>query len=159
MQLDPNVRDFIGWLLAHRVRFLAVGGYAVGVPGHPRSPADLDIGVAVDEGNAQALLGARRDVGFGDLGLNVQDFLSPEIVVQLGDPPLPIDPLSSIDGVAFSEANRRRLEVDAMRATSAVSRVRPGGIPTRPTARPVPSRWKNRVWEDRGGCRWRNSRS
>ncbi len=111
MQLDPNFSEFIGLLLAHRVRFLVVGGYAVGVHGHPRYTADLDIWVAVDEGNAQALLGALRDFGFGDLGLNVQDFLYPEIVVQLGYPPLRIDLLTSIDGVDFSEAHRRRLEV------------------------------------------------
>lgn len=42
MRLDHDSSEFIGFLSAHEVRFLVVGGYAIAVHGHPRSvPTDL----------------------------------------------------------------------------------------------------------------------
>jgi hypothetical protein len=38
MRLDPDFREFIECCVAREVRFLIVGGYAVAVHGHPRSP-------------------------------------------------------------------------------------------------------------------------
>lgn len=111
MQFDPSFREFIALLHAHSVRFLVVGGYAVGAHGRPRYTADIDIWVARDEGNARALLGALGDFGFTDLGLTIDDFMHPEVVVQLGYPPLRIDLLTSIDGVDFTSAHGRRMEV------------------------------------------------
>jgi hypothetical protein len=111
MNLDPNFSEFIASLHAHEVRFLIVGGYAVGMHGHPRYTADLDIWLRADEANARALLGVLEDFGFADLELAIYDFLTPEHVVQLGYPPLRIDLLTSIDGVDFVEAYERRVEV------------------------------------------------
>ena len=109
--LDPSFSGFFASLHARRVRFLIVGGYAVGMHGHPRYTADLDIWLGADEANARALLGALEDFGFADLDLTIDDFLTPEHVVQLGYPPLRIDLLTSIDGVGFVEAYERRVEV------------------------------------------------
>ena len=111
MNLDPNFSEFIASLHAREVHFLIVGGYAVGMHGHPRYTADLDIWLRADETNARALLGALQDFGFADLDLTVDDFLTPAHVVQLGYPPLRIDLLTSIDGVDFAEAHERRVEV------------------------------------------------
>jgi hypothetical protein len=111
MDLDPNFSEFIASLHAREVRFLIVGGYAVGMHGHPRYTADLDVWLRADEANARALLGALEDFGFADLDLTTDDFLTPEHVVQLGYPPLRIDLLTSIDGVDFAEAYERRVEV------------------------------------------------
>lgn len=43
MRLDRDFSEFIGFLSAHKVRFLMVGGYAVAVHGHPRYTGDLDV--------------------------------------------------------------------------------------------------------------------
>jgi hypothetical protein len=112
MDLDPNFREFITLLGAHDVRFLVVGGYAVAVHGHPRYTADLDVWLGSETANARAVLAALDDFGFGGLDLAEQDFLQPEQVVQLGYPPLRIDLVTSIDGVAFDDAYDRRVEVD-----------------------------------------------
>ncbi len=111
MNLDPDFSEFIASSHAREVRFLIVGGYAVGMHGHPRYTADLGVWIAADEVNAHALLRALEDFGFADLDLAIGDFLAPERVVQLGYPPLRIDLLTSIDGVEFEEAYERRLEV------------------------------------------------
>lgn len=111
MHLDPNFSEFIASLHARRVRFLIVGGYAVAAHGHPRYTADLDLWIGADEANARALLGALEDFGFADLDLTLEDFVTPDRVVQLGYPPLRIDLLTSIDGVDFVAAYERRIEV------------------------------------------------
>lgn len=112
MDLDPNFREFIGLLRAHEARFLIVGGYAVALHGHPRYTADLDVWLLVDERNAEAVVRALRDFGFGGIGISKDDFLEADRVVQLGYPPLRIDLMTSVDGVAFSDAYERRVEVD-----------------------------------------------
>jgi hypothetical protein len=42
MRLDRDFSEFVGFLSAHKVRFLVVGGYAIAVRGHLRSaPTNL----------------------------------------------------------------------------------------------------------------------
>ena len=112
MELDRNFSEFIALLCAHDARFLIVGGYAVALHGHPRYTADLDVWVAADQRNAEAVLAALEDFGFGDLGLTSEDFTAPDQVVQLGHPPLRIDLLTSIDGVEFDRAYQHRVDVE-----------------------------------------------
>lgn len=86
-------------------------GYAVAAHGHPRYTGDLDIWVWRGAENADGLLAALEDFGFGSLGLVATDFTEPGRVVQLGYPPARIDLLTSIDGVEFVACFDRRVEV------------------------------------------------
>ena len=54
-------------------------------------------------------MAALTSFGFGTLGLKEADFVTPDVVVQLGHPPLRIDLLTSIDGVNFDDAWPRRV--------------------------------------------------
>lgn len=58
MHLDRDFSEFVGFLSAHEVRFLLVGDYAV---------AD----------NAERLVRALDDFGFGSVGLTAADFPQP----------------------------------------------------------------------------------
>jgi hypothetical protein len=55
----------------------------------------------LDEQNANRLVSALEDFGFGSLGLTPADFLEEGVVVQLGYPPKRIDILTQVDGVQF----------------------------------------------------------
>lgn len=112
MELDPDFREFIGCCVAHDVRFLVVGGYALAAHGHPRFTKDLDVWLWIDPGNARRLVAALTDFGFGSLGLTEADFVEPGIVVQLGHAPKRIDLLTSIDGVTFDECWPDRVGID-----------------------------------------------
>lgn len=112
MELDPNFLEFIELLDKHEAQFLVVGGYAVALHGHPRYTADLDVWIWAAPANAEAILAALRDFGFADTGLTREDFLHEDQVVQLGYPPLRIDLLTSLDGVAFEECYERRVRVE-----------------------------------------------
>ena len=111
MEFDPDFREFIESFIAHDVRFLIVGGYALAAHGLPRATGDLDAWVWLGGDNAERIVAALDDFGFGGLGLSANDFESSGRVVQLGDPPYRIDILTSIDGVAFDDAWERRLAV------------------------------------------------
>jgi hypothetical protein len=119
MELDPDLSEFIGCCVARDVRFLVVGGYAVAAHGHPRYTKDLDVWVWVDAANADRLLAALDDFGFGSVGLAAEDFTRPGSVVQLGHPPKRIDLLTTIDGVEFDECWSRRVEIDVSGTTTA----------------------------------------
>jgi len=57
-----------------------------------------------DPENACRLVNALEVFGMGSVGLTPEDFLEPEVIVQLGYPPLRIDLLTSISGVSFADA-------------------------------------------------------
>ena len=42
MILEKDYKDFINIFIEEKVQFLLVGGYAVGLHGHPRPTRDLD---------------------------------------------------------------------------------------------------------------------
>ncbi|MEM8925017.1 MAG: DUF6036 family nucleotidyltransferase [Actinomycetota bacterium] len=109
--LSKDFVEFIESCVAREVKFLIVGGYALAAHGHPRATKDLDVWVWIDEANAERLVDALGDFGLSSVGLEPADFLEPEIVVQLGYPPVRIDLLTSATGVDFEECWERRMLV------------------------------------------------
>jgi len=86
------------------VRFLIIGAFAVAYHGYPRYTSDIDIFVDKSAENAELLLKAIREFGFGDIGLSKEDFIHKDQVIQLGVAPNRIDMMTSISGVNFEEA-------------------------------------------------------
>lgn len=107
--LGKDVRDLLALLDKHRVRFMIVGGFAVAAHGFPRYTKDLDIWIECSSDNATRLIVALDDFGFGSLGLTVQDFMTPDLVIQLGYEPNRIDLLTGLTGVRFEEAYPKRI--------------------------------------------------
>ncbi len=114
MTLSPDFKEFIQLLNENNVRHLVVGGYAVALHGHPHYTKDLDVWVEADPRNADRLIKALEEFGFGGLDLDADDVLEPETVVQLGRPPNRIDLVADIDGVTFETSfeNRREVAID-----------------------------------------------
>jgi hypothetical protein len=96
-------------LTARNVRFVVVGGHALAYHGRPRYTKDLDVFVEPTAENAERLLAALEDFGFGGLGLTMSDFDKPGRIVQLGVAPNRIDLLTAIDGVSFDQAWQGRV--------------------------------------------------
>ena len=116
MKLDKNLHEFIELLNSRGVDYLVVGGHAVAFHGHPRFTADIDFFVAVSATNADKVIQVLESFGFGDIGLNKEDFLEPNSIVQLGYPPNRIDIVTGIEAVTFREAWDRRVagELDGL---------------------------------------------
>jgi hypothetical protein len=110
--LSQDFKEFIELLNKHEVRYLVIGGYAVAVHGHPRYTKDLDIWVELESANAERLIDALTEFGFGSIGLTQADFLTPGQVIQLGYPPNRIDLLTTPDGVNFETCYSAKIEVE-----------------------------------------------
>ena len=104
MPLQKDLQEFIASLNSHAVEFVVVGGHAVAFHGHPRFTGDIDLLVRSTPENAQRVMRALHAFGFVSPDLSANDFLRPDMVVQLGLPPNRIDLLTGITGVSFEEA-------------------------------------------------------
>lgn len=109
MKLNPDWREFIELLNANKVEYLVVGGYAVAFHGHPRYTKDIDIWIWIDPANAKRIIQVLQQFGFASLGLAEQDFLTEDLIIQLGIPPNRIDLLTTIPGVEFRECYATRI--------------------------------------------------
>jgi hypothetical protein len=103
MNLPKDLKEFVELLNAFDVRFVIVGAFAVGYHGHPRYTSDIDIFVDKSAENAELLLKAIHEFGFGDIGLSKEDFMRKDQLIQLGVAPNRID-MMTLSGVSFDEA-------------------------------------------------------
>ena len=104
MEVQQDFKELLELFNANKVKYLIVGGYALAFHGAPRYTGDIDIFVKSDSENASSILTALHDFGFGSVGLTEDDFKLPDKVVQLGQPPVRIDIVTSISGVTWEEA-------------------------------------------------------
>ncbi|HLF09683.1 MAG TPA: nucleotidyltransferase [Gammaproteobacteria bacterium] len=110
--LNKHFREFLKLLIDNGIKFVVVGGYAVGIHGFPRYTGDLDVFVAFDVENAARLKHVFELFGFGDLGLSEGDFRQANSVIEIGREPTKIQVLTGIDGVTFADAYANRIDVD-----------------------------------------------
>ena len=112
MEIRSDFIELLASLNARKVEYLVVGGYALAFHGAPRLTGDMDLYVRPDAANAERVLRALDDFGFGSLDLSPQDFVRPGRIVQLGVPPVRVDLITSIAGVSWDEAWSGRAEGD-----------------------------------------------
>jgi hypothetical protein len=110
MVLSKDFKEFIELLTVNNVKYLIIGGYAVAFHGYPRHTRDLGVWILVSHENAENVLKALKEFGFGSLGLLKEDFLKPGEFIQLGQPPNRIDIVTSCDGVEFEACYQTRKE-------------------------------------------------
>jgi len=104
-------RDFVEMLSALSdagAEFLVVGAHAMAAHGYPRATGDMDVWVRPSAANAERVWKALVRFGAPLTGLELGDLSTPGIVFQIGVVPNRIDVLTSIDGVEFEPAWKRR---------------------------------------------------
>lgn len=106
MEVQNDFKRLLELFNGHKVEYMIVGAYALAYHGAPRFTGDIDIFVHLSSENAQKILSALADFGFGSLNLTIHDFQNPNSVVQLGVPPVRIDIITSITGVSWEEADK-----------------------------------------------------
>ena len=108
-------RDLVAMLTAFAdadVRYLIVGGHAVGVHARPRATKDLDLWLDRDDENRTRACKALR--AFGAPKSIVEDLrtAAPDEIVWMGRPPARVDLLLEIPGVKFAPAWTRRVDIE-----------------------------------------------
>jgi hypothetical protein len=63
IELHPDFKDFLRLLSSHNVKYLLVGGYAVGYHGYPRATGDMDIWIEMSKPNSKKIAATFRDFG------------------------------------------------------------------------------------------------
>jgi aminoglycoside-2''-adenylyltransferase len=123
--LARDFKEFLKLLDSNGVEYLLIGGYAVGIYGYIRATNDLDIWVNVNAQNAAKIVCALREFGFAAPELTSGLFLVRNNVVRMGVPPIRIEILTSISGVAFEScyAEREMIQIEDV-AVSVISLAR-----------------------------------
>jgi predicted nucleotidyltransferase len=107
--MPRDLKEFLRAFNEHGVKYLIVGGYAFGAHAEPRATKDLDVFIATDEPNSNAVYRALATYGAPLDGLTPSDFRD-ESGFQIGQPPARIDILQTISGISFEEAWDNRVE-------------------------------------------------
>jgi len=104
MNIYNDFKEFILLLNKHQVKYLIVGGYAVSLYARPRNTDDIDFWIEAEGKNAEKVLKALHEFGFGELDISVKDLTRKDFVIQLGQPPIRIDILTGITGLDFKDS-------------------------------------------------------
>lgn len=109
IRLPQDFRDFLRLLNFHKVKYLLVGGFAVGYHGYPRATGDMDIWIAVTSENADKMVIVLQEFGFNIPQLSLDLFPKRKQVIRMGMPPIRIEILTEISGVDFEECYNDRV--------------------------------------------------
>jgi len=110
VKTEKDYEEFLELLNKHNVRYCVVGAFALAFHARPRYTKDMDIFVEATTDNAERLLIALDEFGFGSLNLTVEDFSTQGNIIQLGYEPVRIDIMTSIKGMEFAEVWRNRIQ-------------------------------------------------
>ncbi len=111
IRLPPDFKECLRLLGEHQVEYLLIGGYAVGYYGFPRATGDMDIWISSLEDNAARVSAALQQFGFSADQVPAALFTLPGNIVRMGVPPLRLEIINVISGVAFADAYASRLEI------------------------------------------------
>jgi predicted nucleotidyltransferase len=110
--LHPDFKDFLRLLNLRGVKYLLVGGYAVGYYGYPRATGDMNIWIALAPDNARKVNEVFCDFGMSANDISESLFLEKDKVIRMGYPPVRIEVITGVSGVDFAECYKRREVVD-----------------------------------------------
>lgn len=110
--LHPDFKDFLRLLNSREVRYLVVGGYAVGYYGHPRATGDMDVWIEVSEVNAGKMASVFRDFGMPSEAVSEALFLEEGKIIRMGVPPVRLEVITRASGVDFNDCYARREDVE-----------------------------------------------
>jgi len=113
-QLPEDFKDFIKLLNANKVKYLLVGGWAVGIHGNPRATKDIDFLIAVDNANLKRLQKAMYEFGAPTIDMSI--FKDKDNFLRIGRPPIQIDIITNATGIDMKSSYLRRqiIEVDGL---------------------------------------------
>jgi len=110
MNIHKDFEEFLRLLREERVEFVIVGGYAVAFHGYAHATNDMDLFFRNTEENIRRLCRALEKFGFSTTESSVREFAEPGIIIRIGIPPVRLELINAISGLAFDEVWERRVE-------------------------------------------------
>jgi hypothetical protein len=112
MKLEKDYEEFLGLLNKNNVKYCIIGAYAVAFYAKPRYTKDIDILIESSIENANRVLKALSEFGFGELNISLEDLTTAGNILQLGYEPLRIDLLTKLEGSDFQDIWKNRVTGD-----------------------------------------------
>jgi hypothetical protein len=109
MALQPDYRDILAAFAEYQVKYLVIGGYAVGFHGTPRFTKDLDLWIGPGADNIERVRQALLAFGAPKSIVDQLETASERDVLWMGIPPVRIDILKGVPGGDFTCAYRERV--------------------------------------------------
>jgi hypothetical protein len=109
LNLPLDFKEFLKLLNGKNVRYLLIGGYAVGYHGYPRATGDMDVWIAIHPDNAQKMVAVLKAFGFDHPELTPELFLKKNKIIRMGRPPMRLEISTGISGVEFDECYASRI--------------------------------------------------
>jgi hypothetical protein len=91
IELPFDFKEFLKLLNENGVRYLLIGGYAVGYHGYPRATNDMDVWIAIHPDNAQRVVNTLKEFGFDQPELTPELFLQKNKIIRMGHPPMRLE--------------------------------------------------------------------
>jgi predicted nucleotidyltransferase len=116
MFFSGDMRELIEIFEKHGVEYVLIGGFAVNFYGYVRTTQDIDLLIYPSLENAEAVMAALLEFGFGGAGIPKECFEREGSAVHLGVEPNRIDLLTCIQGVENSRIfkNMKRVELGSV---------------------------------------------
>jgi predicted nucleotidyltransferase len=104
--LNKDFKDFINCLNTNNVKYLLLGGYALGFHGEPRTTNDIDFFVSNDSENIRNL--EKSLIMFGTDIFKKEELYESGKVFYIGEYPNRIEILKEASGIDFDECYKRK---------------------------------------------------
>jgi hypothetical protein len=105
-QLPEDFKEFIQCLNSNKVKYLLIGGWAVGLHGHPRATKDIDFLIFIDNNNLKNLEKAFNS--FSAPPVDIDYLRKKGNVIRIGVSPIQIDIINEADGIDIEDCYSRR---------------------------------------------------
>jgi predicted nucleotidyltransferase len=117
MELPPDFKELLEEFARSKVDAVIVGGYAVAFHGRPRTTKDIDVLLDGSADNLERAADSLERFGAPPVVVRGVRTMQENDIVYMGQPPLRIDFLRRVDGVATVTilSNASTLEVDGAR--------------------------------------------
>jgi hypothetical protein len=109
MKVEKDYEEFLSLLNKHNVKYCIIGAFAVAFYAKPRYTKDIDILFEPNNDNAQKILKAIGEFGFGKLDVSIEDLTQEGNILQLGYEPLRIDLMNKLEGFQFQDIWKNRV--------------------------------------------------
>ena len=96
-QLPEEFKEFIQCLNSSKVKYLLIGGWAVGLHGHPRLTKDIDFLILIDSIHLNLLKKAL--IMFNAPPVDIECLRKKDNVIRFGVSPIQIDIIGEAEGI------------------------------------------------------------
>ena len=108
--LPDDFKEFVQCLNSSKVEYLLIGGWAVGMYGHPRATKDIDFLISISSNNLKKL--EKALLVFGAPPVDMERFKKRGNVIRIGSSPIQIDIINEADGIKIEDCYPRKEKIN-----------------------------------------------